>query len=233
MSFTAAQSLSEQIADYIREKIIRFELKPGEVIREAGLAKELEVSRSPIREALKMLEKQRLVEQTPRKGTKVTGISEAYIDSLYDVAIALIILAARLCAERSTPKDLAEINETVLRAAAAVEKKDVHAYYTAFFAFALRCLEAARNPILEEMVMDLIPGIQRMQFLTFFLRSDHLWENLEVVERGNSYLQSHDGEMAVQTVIEYITKEKKVALETLREDMGVMPFTTAPAPNTA
>src|SRR6056297_241791 len=105
MGFTAAESLSEQIADYIREKIIRFELKPNENIREATLARELQVSRSPIREALKLLERQRLVEQTPRKGTKVTGISEDYIDSLYDVTIVLIILAARLCTERSTPED--------------------------------------------------------------------------------------------------------------------------------
>jgi len=229
MSFTAAQSLSEQIAAYIREKIIRFELKPGEVIRESGLAKELEVSRSPIREALKMLEKQRLVEQTPRKGTKVTGISEAYIDSLYDVTIALIILAAKLCSERCTAEDLRDINDTVIQAAEAVEKKDVGAYYTAFFDFALRCLAAAHNPILEEMIMDLIPGVRRMQFLTFFLRSDTLWENLEIVERGNAYLQDRNGEMAVHTVIEYITKEKEVALQTLRQ--GLVSFDTDPAGN--
>lgn len=224
MTFTAPQSLSEQIADYIREKIIRFELKPGEVIRETSLAKELQVSRSPIREALKMLERQRLVEQTPRKGTKVTDISETYIDSLYDVTIALIILAAKLCSERSTAEDLREINETIVQASEAVNQKNVHHYYTSFFDFALRCLQAARNPLLEEMILDLIPGVRRMQFLTFFLRSDNLAENLEIVARGNGYLQEHNSEMAINTVIEYITKEKEVALQTLRD--GFLDFSS-------
>lgn len=215
MTFVAAQSLPEQIAEHIREKIIRLELKPGESIREAQLAAELQVSRSPVREALKMLEKQRLVEQTPRKGSKVTGLSKAYISSLYNITGALIVLAAEGCVAKSTPEDLETINQTVINAADAVRRKDLHAYYTAFFNFCLACLKAARDPLLEEMIMDLLPSVRRMQYLTFTLRSDSLYENLEVVERGNDYLQQGNDKMAVETVIEYISKEKAVALKTL------------------
>ncbi len=215
MTFIAAQSLPEQIAEHIREKIIRFELKPGESIREAQLAAELQVSRSPVREALKMLEKQRLVEQTPRKGSKVTGLSKAYISSLYNITCALIMLAAKECTEKSTPEDLKKINQTVLNAADAVRRKDIHAYYTSFFDFSLNCLKAARNPLLEEMILDLLPSVRRMQYLTFTLRSESLYENLQIVERGNAYLQQGNREMAVETVNEYLTKEKEVALKTL------------------
>lgn len=215
MTFKAAQSLPEQIAEHIREKIIRFELKPGESIREAQLASDLRVSRSPVREALKLLEKQRLVEQTPRKGTKVTGLSREYISSLYNITSALIVLAARECAEKGTPEDLKKINDIVINAAAAVRHKDIHNYYNAFFDFSLTCLKAARDPLLEELILDLLPGVRRMQFLTFSLRSESLYDNLEIVERGNAYLQQGDIKRAVDTVVEYITKEKEVAFKTL------------------
>lgn len=222
MTFLAAQSLPEQIADHIREKIIRFELKPGENIREAQLAADLQVSRSPVREALKLLEKQRLVEQTPRKGTKVTGLSNEYITSLYNITGALIMLVAKECTEKSTPEDMRKINQTVLDAAEAVRRKDIHAYYTAFFDFSLTCLKAARDPLLEEMILDLLPGVRRMQYLTFTLRSESLYENLEVIERGNGYLQQGDSNMAVETVFEYITKEKEVALKTLETGLQII-----------
>lgn len=222
MAFMAAQSLPEQIADHIREKIIRFELKPGENIREAQLAGELQVSRSPVREALKLLEKQRLVEQTPRKGSKVTGLTKDYISSLYNITGALIVLAARQCAEKSTPEDLEKINQTVINASDAVRRKSIHDYYTAFFDFSLSCLKAARDPLLEEMIFDLLPSVRRMQYLTFTLRSESLYENLEVVERGNVYLQKGDREKAVETVIEYIAKEKEVALKTLEAGLQII-----------
>ena len=235
MTFMAAQSLPEQIAEHIREKIIRFELKPGENIREAQLAAELQVSRSPVREALKLLEKQRLVEQTPRKGSKVTGLSKEYLSSLYNITSALIVLAAKQCAEKSTAEDLKKINQTVVAAADAVRRKDIHAYYTSFFDFSLSCLKAARDPLLEEMIFDLLPSVRRMQYLTFTLRRESLYENLEVVERGNAHLQKGDREKAVETVIEYIAKEKEVALKTLETGLQVInkQMDKPPADNTA
>jgi len=114
MTFLAMRSLPEQIADHIREKIIRFELKPGQSLREAQLAAELNVSRSPVREAFRLLEKQRLVEQTPRKGSKVAALSKEFISSLYNITSTLIVLAARECTEKSTPEDLKKINQTVI-----------------------------------------------------------------------------------------------------------------------
>jgi DNA-binding GntR family transcriptional regulator len=219
MTFIAPQSLPEQIAEHIREKIIRFELKPGENIREAQLAAELQVSRSPVREALKLLEKQRLVEQTPRKGTKVTGLSKDFLTSLYNIISVLIVLAAKECTQKATPDDLKKINQTVLNAADAVHRKDIHDYYTAFFDFCLNSLKAARDPLLEEMILDLMPSLRRMQYLTFSLRGDILAENLEIIERGNGYLQQGSAEMAVNTVIEYITKEKAVALDTIETQL--------------
>jgi len=97
-----------------------------------------------------------------------------------------------------------------------VARKDVNGYYSAFFDFAVTCLHAVRNQLLEDMIMDIMPCIRRMQFLSFSVRSENLEENLEIVQRGNSYLQNGDGEMAVNTVMEYVTKEKTEGLKILK-----------------
>ncbi len=217
MAFPAVPSLAEQIADYIRGKIIHLELTPGESIREARLARELNVSRSPIREALKILEKQLLVEQTPRKGSKVTSVSEDQIESLYDVTSALVILAARKAVAKVTPAELEAIDATVVAAAEAVRQKDIIGYYQAFFDFSLACLEAAKDELLQQMIFDLLPSIRRLQYMTFQLRAHRLAENLQIVQKGNGYLQKGDGPMAVNTVIEYLEQEKSFALEAFRD----------------
>ncbi len=85
MVFEVTGTLSEQIADYIIEKIVCLELKPGEKILEMQIVKDLGVSRSPIREALRVLEKTGLVEIIPRHGARVTRISEEDINAYFDV----------------------------------------------------------------------------------------------------------------------------------------------------
>jgi len=72
------------------------------------------------------------------------------------------------------------------------------------------------------MILDLLPGIRRMQYLTFSLRSESLDKNLAVIERGNNFLQQGNSKMAVVTVLEYITKEKEVALKTLENGLDMI-----------
>ncbi|MCK4379106.1 MAG: GntR family transcriptional regulator, partial [Deltaproteobacteria bacterium] len=75
------QPLPDKIADFIRETIIVGKLKPGEKISEAKLAEELRISRTPIREAIRMLESEGFVSIIPRRGTVVSDFS---FDDLYE-----------------------------------------------------------------------------------------------------------------------------------------------------
>ena len=77
MTFAPKETLAIQVAQYVSEKIIRSEFKPGEKIQEEKLAEELGVSRSPVRESLRILEKARLVEVVPRHGAHVTETENA------------------------------------------------------------------------------------------------------------------------------------------------------------
>lgn len=97
----------------IEEKIISGEYKSGEQITEMRLSSELGVSRTPVREALAMLEKDGLIELIPNKGAVVRGISESDLVDIYAIRERLEGLCALLCAERIDDKGQRELSDIV------------------------------------------------------------------------------------------------------------------------
>ena len=206
-------NLAEQIADHITEKIIRLEIRPGERIMETRIADELNVSRSPIREALRILEKNRLVELIPKRGARVTGLSATFIVQLCDVLTALFRLMASQCVENATAGDLATIDAAAQRSRDCVAAEDVDGYYTALFDFAVATLEAAHNPLLAQMIHQLLPNVRRVVYASFSIQKETLEKNVAVVVTGNRYLQERNAKMAEIEVSNYIEDAKAFALE--------------------
>jgi DNA-binding GntR family transcriptional regulator len=95
-------SLSEKAYEQIRHRIVTLALPPGAVVDETQLQTELELGRTPIREALKRLALERLVSIIPRRGIFVTPINITDLQHLYEVRINLECLAAELAALRGT-----------------------------------------------------------------------------------------------------------------------------------
>lgn len=95
MAFKTSENLSDRIATYLSEKIIRLKLAPGERILEQSISDELGVSRSPIREAIRVLEKKGLVEIVPRCGARVSRVTETLIAGYADVLEVLYGLVVR------------------------------------------------------------------------------------------------------------------------------------------
>lgn len=109
MALTDADKAYQQL----REKIITVEMEPGSVIRESRLMAELGLGRTPIREALKRLQTENLVEVVPRQGLFVAEISITDLQQIYEVRVEIESLCARLSAERFTPAHLEEMRELV------------------------------------------------------------------------------------------------------------------------
>jgi DNA-binding GntR family transcriptional regulator len=100
----AARSLSDQAYYQIRELIVTLQLAPGSVIDERALMARLELGRTPIREALRMLARERLVDVYPRRGIFVSSVDAGDLAGLSEVRETLEGLAARLAAQRATPE---------------------------------------------------------------------------------------------------------------------------------
>lgn len=96
------RSLSEQAYEQIRYKIVTLELAPGNVINEAALQAELQLGRTPIREALRRLSFEKLVTIIPRRGMFVTDIGITDLKRLFEVRLEMEELAAKLAAQRGT-----------------------------------------------------------------------------------------------------------------------------------
>lgn len=106
-------SLRAKVFNKLQNDILDGKYKPGDSLIETKLAKELGVSRTPIREAIKQLELEELVQTIPNKGAVVTGISHQDIEDIYTIRTMIEGLATRLAAEKMTPEELEQLKEVI------------------------------------------------------------------------------------------------------------------------
>ncbi|GAA5195804.1 GntR family transcriptional regulator [Microbacterium jejuense] len=109
---TRAPALGEQVAAAMRDQIVRHHLSPGTHLVEDALAEEYDVSRGPVRDALRQLESQGLVESR-RRGYFVVGLSESDINDLYELRESIELVAVARAVERATPEQLKAGREIV------------------------------------------------------------------------------------------------------------------------
>lgn len=107
------QSLQERTYRALRLAVLNRELKVGERLYETQLAKQLGVSRNPVREAIRRLQQDGLIEVRPRSGIYVASISPAEADDIYRIRGALEGVAARLAAERASEDELAHFRDVI------------------------------------------------------------------------------------------------------------------------
>jgi DNA-binding GntR family transcriptional regulator len=131
----ATDLLLDRVADAIRSAILDGKLAPGTRLSVPELARQLNVSRTPAREALFRLEREGLVSVTPRRGAVVLDGKPADLVELFEFREALEGMSARLAAERMTDDGKSELREAFERHAAAVRKRDLrsHMAYDARF----------------------------------------------------------------------------------------------------
>ena len=150
----APVSLADRAYLAIRDQLIMLDIQPGEPIDDDHLAKTLGVGRTPVREALKRLEGDRLVVSYPRRGTFATGMDIADLAYISEIRLQLEPLAARRAAERAPRTTRAELDELALR----VEAVDiVRADRTQVMRWDLSVhraiYRAANNPHLEDVLI--------------------------------------------------------------------------------
>lgn len=122
-------SLSIEVANRLREMIIEGELPPASRLSEKSLCEALSVSRTPLREAIKVLASEGFVELLPNRGARIAALSEADVQELFDIAGALESLAAELAAERITVEDLVALKTLHFEMVDRHQRQDLLGYY--------------------------------------------------------------------------------------------------------
>lgn len=109
--FSNASSLTDEISDIIRDRILKGEYRIGEKIKETQVATEMKVSRTPIREAFKQLENEGLIDYVPNRGCFAKGFTKQDIEDLYAVRKALELLAVEWAVLRISDEQIKELQD--------------------------------------------------------------------------------------------------------------------------
>ncbi|HEV6964463.1 MULTISPECIES: GntR family transcriptional regulator [Roseateles] len=149
----ASTALYEQVADRLRQRILARELEPGSWIDELKLCGELGISRTPLREALKVLAAEGLVTMKLRRGAYVTEMSERDVREAYQLLSLLESDAAAEVAARASDAELAELDALHRELEAALPDRD--RFFAANERFHLRVLEIDGNRWRLQIVGDL------------------------------------------------------------------------------
>lgn len=163
-------TLWERVYRHLRQQILEDQLPPGTELSEVALARELAVSRGPIREAIGRLAAEGLVTVRPRRGAEVRSLTPAELIDGYQVREALEVLAVRLAVPRITPADLARLDELVNSMAQFAHQDQVADFFAANVAFHELLCELSGNQKLREVHHRLGGEISRFQARTLALR---------------------------------------------------------------
>lgn len=153
------RTLPLQLADSIAAAIIEERLAPGERLSEKDLAEQFGVSRSPLREALRMLETRGMVTITPQRGARVTLLSSDEVLQLFEIRGVLVGLAAREVAQRADAAIAARLAACLRELERTLA--DPQGYAAASAAAALEIAQASGNPRLADMIRSFAHQIGR------------------------------------------------------------------------
>jgi DNA-binding GntR family transcriptional regulator len=149
----APRALYEEVAELLRQRIFARELEPGSWIDELRIAEALGISRTPLREALKVLAAEGLVTMKVRRGAYVTEVSEKDLRDVYHLLALLESDAARVVAQNASVEQMAQIEALHQNLEAAVDNRD-H-FFEINETFHMLLLELADNRWRDQMVADL------------------------------------------------------------------------------
>jgi len=194
------RALYEEVAELLRQRIFSRELAPGSWIDELKLAEEYGISRTPLREALKVLATEGLVTMKVRRGAYVTEVSERDLADVYHLLALLESDAAGVVAAQATPSQLKELqglHEELEKAAGNRER-----FFEINEAFHMRLLEIANNRWRDQMVADL-RKVMKLNRHNSLLKSGRIEESLAEHRAIMQALAARDAEATAQRMREH------------------------------
>jgi DNA-binding GntR family transcriptional regulator len=164
--------LRDQVADELRRRIIECDYAPGHRLTEDRLASDFGVSRNPVREAIRVLEREGFLIALPRRGAVVASVSAQDVENLFDVRLSLEVRAAQLAAERIDGAGRAALEALIAKAERARSVADLAALNTAFHAEICRL---SGNSLLASIMESLHDRLQWIYRQSVEVRAPHSW----------------------------------------------------------
>ena len=209
-------ALHEQVAQRLRPMLVEGRIPPGAKLNERELSELLNVSRTPLREAIKMLAAEGLVELLPNRGAIAVSLSEADVLNTFEVMAGLEGLSGELAAQRITPQELAEIQAMQFEMMAAYTRRDLSAYYSLNARIHDAINAAAKNPVLATVYNQVNARLQALRFRSN--QDGEKWKRaIKEHEKMIEALAARDGAGMREVLLTHLRNKRDVVLEQLRE----------------
>jgi DNA-binding GntR family transcriptional regulator len=212
-------SLPEQIADRIGDRILAGEIVPGARITELEMVAQFQVSRAPIREAFRILERRRLIRIHPRRGVTATLLTRQDLTDIFDISIGLYHVVGRKLGESRSPAAIALLEEAIESFAGLATQAERGDEFAALgFRTGMALVRAVGNPRLEEIIHTLALESFRYRRLAFQatahrLKAVRLWRSLLAAIRKG------DGRDAGRIIAGIVEGNRDAALKLIQEEV--------------
>ena len=208
-------ALHEQVAHRLRQMLVENRIAPGAKLNERELSEVLNVSRTPLREAIKMLAAEGLVELLPNRGAIAVELSEADVLNTFEVMAGLEAQSGALAAERITDTELAEIKAMHYEMLAAWTRRDLPAYYRLNAAIHRAINAAAKNPVLVATYNQVNARLQALRFRSN--QDGEKWKNaVREHELMIDALSARDAQAMRAVLAGHLANKLDVVIEQLR-----------------
>jgi DNA-binding GntR family transcriptional regulator len=212
-------ALHEQVAHRLRQMLVEGRIAPGAKLNERELSEVLNVSRTPLREAIKMLAAEGLVELVPNRGAIALQLTEQDVMNTFEVMAGLEAQSGELAAQRITDAELDEIRAMHYEMLAAYTRKDLSTYYTLNAKIHRAINAAAKNPVLSATYNQVNARLQALRFRSN--QDGQKWKRaLSEHEKMIDALAARDAQAMRDVLLTHLHNKREVVLEQLRAEGG-------------
>ena len=210
-------SLHNDIVNQLRDFIVEGHLKPGSRVPERELCERFEISRTPLREALKVLAAEGLIDLLPNRGARVRQFSEADIRNLFEVISGLDFVAGRVACERISDEEIAAIEKMHLEMYTHYLRREIADYFRLNQHIHQAIVDAAANPLLSENHAKLNAAVRGLRYSANLVRRDRLSEAMREHEQIVDALRRRDANELGMLMFKHMQKKCDAICEYLRE----------------
>ncbi len=209
-------ALHDQVAARLRTMVVEGRIAPGAKLNERELCEQLSVSRTPLREAIKLLAAEGLVELLPNRGAVAARLTEDDVRSTFEVLAALEGLSGELAAQRITDEELTEIRALHYEMMACFARRNLPGYYQLNARIHAAINQAAKNPVLATTYRSVNARAHPMRFHTN--HDEQKWKRA-MAEHGEMLeaLAAHDAAGMREILLRHLYSKRDTVLELMQQ----------------
>ena len=209
------QALHDQVVARLRTMLVEGRIAPGAKLNERELSELLRVSRTPLREAIKLLAAEGLVDLLPNRGAVAVKLSEADVLNTFEVLAAIEGQSGELAAQRVTDAELAELRALHYEMMASYARSDLSNYYRLNQRIHVAINEATKNPVLVKTYNSINARVTSLRFRTN--QNAARWKiAVKQHEAMIEALAAHDSAALRAVMVQHLESKRDTVLELLR-----------------